>query len=139
LKARQRAAGFALYEALGIEKRDLPGRAAQFRRNYQFFDAPVGIVVTLDRRMGPGGFLDLGAALNSFALAAVAAGLASCALGALAKHADVVQDCLALPPSEMVICGIALGFEDTTAPANRTRTTRAPLADYTEFHGFPEG
>lgn len=138
LKNRQRAAGYALYAALGIDRRDLAGRAAQFRRNYRFFDAPVGIVVTLDRRMGQGGFLDLGMAINSLTMAAVDAGLATCALGALAYHADVVQESLRLPAGEMVVCGIALGYEDPDAPANRTRTTRAALSDYAEFHGFPE-
>jgi nitroreductase len=136
LKARQRAAGYALYAALGIERRDMPGRTAQFLRNYRFFDAPVGIVVTIDRAMGPGGFLDLGMAVQTLQLAAVAEGLACCGIGALANHADVVQQSLAIPASEMVVCGIALGVEDAEAPANRTRTDRAPLAAYADLRGF---
>ena len=136
LKARQRDAGHALYAALGVEKRDLAGRRAQFRRNYRFFDAPVGIVVTLDRAMGPGAFLDLGMALQTLQLAAIGAGLASCGIGALANHADVVQESLGIPAHELVICGMAIGFEDPTAPANATRTTRAALGDYAELRGF---
>nr|WP_217438517.1 nitroreductase [Fertoeibacter niger] len=136
LKARQRAAGYALYTALGIDRRDLARRRAQFRRNFRFFDAPVGIVVTLERSMGPGAFLDLGMAMQTLHLAATAAGLASCGIGALAQHADVVQQSLSLPPQEMVICGLALGYEDPAAPANATRTNRADLADYAELRGF---
>lgn len=136
LKARQRAAGYALYAALGVERSDIAGRRAQFRRNYRFFEAPVGIVVTLDRAMGPGGFMDLGMALQTFALAATDAGLGSCGIGALASHADVVRESLGLPASEMVICGIALGYADPNHPANATRTDRAPLPDYAEFRGF---
>jgi len=138
LKARQRAAGQALYAALGVERGDHLGRVAQFRRNYRFFDAPVGIVVTLDRAMGPGGFLDLGMALQTFALAAADAGLGSCGIGALARHADVVHQALALPKTEMVICGIALGRPDPAHPANAVRTARAPLPDYAEFRGFDD-
>lgn len=138
LKARQRAAGYALYAALGVEWSDHAGRDAQFRRNYRFFDAPVGIVVTLDRAMGAGGFMDLGMALQTFALTAADAGFGSCGIGALARHADVVQQTLSLPVGEMVICGIALGHPDPAHPANAVRTGRAPLADYTEFRGFAD-
>jgi len=41
LKARQREAGFALYDALGIEKRNTKARREQFARNYQFFNGIV--------------------------------------------------------------------------------------------------
>lgn len=136
LKARRRAAGYALYEALGIDRRDPEGRRAQFHRNYRFFDAPVGIVVTLDRAMGAGCYLDLGMALQTFLLAATAEGLATCGIGALANHADVVQSHLNLPDSDRVICGIALGHADPDHPANRTRTDRAPLAEYGTLLGF---
>lgn len=136
LKARQRAAGFALYAALGIDRRDLDGRRAQFRHNYRFFDAPVGIVVTIDRAMGAGCFMDLGMALQTFLLAATDAGLAACGIGALASYADVVHQSLALPADEIVVCGLALGHEDPTHPANTVRTDRAPLAEYAEFRGF---
>jgi nitroreductase len=136
LKDRQRAAGYALYAALGIDKRDFAGRSAQFRRNYRFFDAPVGLVITLDRRFGEGGFFDLGMAVQTLQLAATDAGLATCGLGALANYADVVQAHLGLPETEMVICGMALGKEDPDHPANRTRTDRMALADYAELRGF---
>jgi len=136
MKDRQRAAGYALYAALSIDKRDMEGRRAQFRRNYRFFDAPVGIVVTLDRRFGEGGFFDLGMAVQTLQLAAVDAGLATCGLGALANYADVVQDHLNLPASDLVICGMALGMEDRDHPANATRTVRMPLSDFADFRGF---
>ena len=136
LKARQRAAGYALYAALGIERRDMEGRRAQFRHNYRFFDAPVGIVVTINRAMGPGCYMDLGMAIQTFMLAATAQGYATCPIGALASHGDVVHEHLGLPAGELVVCGIALGREDPTAPANRSRTDRAPLDEFTEFRGF---
>jgi nitroreductase len=138
LKERQRAAGYALYAALGIDRRDLAGRRAQFARNYRFFDAPVGIVVTLDRAMGAGCYMDLGMALQTFLLAAHAEGLAACGIGALANHADVIHDALNLPADDRVICGLALGYEDPAAPENQTRTDRAPLSDYATFLGFPD-
>jgi len=136
LKARQRAAGYALYQALGIERRDTEGRRAQFDRNYAFFGAPVGIVVTIDRDMGAGCFMDLGMALMALLLAAEDRGLGATGIGALANYGRLVHRHLALPEDELVVCGIALGVADEAAPVNGFRTARAPLDDYASFAGF---
>lgn len=136
LKARQRAAGFGLYRALGIERRDLPGRDRQFRRNYRFFDAPVGVVVTIDRSMGSGCFMDLGMSLMGFLLAAEAAGLGTTGIGAMANYGPVIHRLLDLPQDQMVVCGIAVGWPDPDAPENRLRTAREDLPAYTSFRGF---
>ncbi len=138
LKARQRAAGHALYAALGIERRDLAGRKRQFERNYRFFDAPVGIVVTIERAMGKGCYMDLGMALHALMAAATAEGLATCGLGALANYGDLVADHLGLPEDELVVCGIALGHADPDDPANTVRTTRLPLDEFATFAGFTD-
>ncbi|MCB1352490.1 MAG: nitroreductase [Rhodobacteraceae bacterium] len=138
LKARQRAAGFALYDALGIARRDLEGRRRQFEENYRFFGAPVGIVVTIERGMGKGCFMDLGMAIQSLLLAAHAEGLGTCGIGALANYGDLVAEHLCLPPEEMVVCGIALGRADPGHPANAVRTERLALADFASFSGFPD-
>ncbi|RCW80779.1 nitroreductase [Paracoccus lutimaris] len=136
LKARQRAAGYALYAALGIPRRDLQARRAQFDRNYAFFDAPVGIVVTIDRQMGAGCFMDLGMALMAFQLAAEGLGYATSGIGALANYGPVAHAHLNLPADEMVVCGLALGRPDHADPVNGFRTERAELGAYTRFYGF---
>lgn len=138
LKARQREAGYALYAALGIERRDLGGRKRQFERNYQFFDAPVGIVVTIERAMGKGCYMDLGMAIHALLAAAAAEGLATCGIGALANYGDLVAERLALPEGELVVCGIALGHADPDHPANSVRTSRLPLEDFATFSGFTD-
>ena len=138
LKARQRAAGFALYEALGIGRRDTQARREQFRRNYQFFEAPVGIVVSIQRDMGKGCFMDLGMALMAFFLAAESRGLGASGIGALAKHADVVHEALELDPTEMVVCGIALGIPDPQQAVNNCRTERDSLDNHSRFLGFED-
>jgi nitroreductase len=136
LKDQQRKAGFALYEALGIARRDVAGRRAQFAKNYRFFDAPVGIVVTIDRDMGKGCFMDLGMAIMAFLLAAEDAGLGTTGIGALANYGGVVHDHLNLPADELVVCGIAVGVADQTAAVNQFRTERLPLDAFTTFRGF---
>ncbi len=140
LKAKQRAAGYALYAALGIAKRDLAGRRAQFDRNYAFFDAPVGIVVTIDRAMGKGCFMDLGMALMALQLAATDLGYGCCGIGgALANYGDLVAEHLGLPIGEMVVCGLALGGRaDPQAAVNGFETARDPLEEFAQFQGFED-
>lgn len=136
LKQRQRAAGYALYQALGIARRDIAGRQQQFLRNYAFFGAPVGMVVTIDRAMGKGCFMDLGMSLMALFLAAEAYGLGATGIGALANYGPVVHQLLDLPADHLVVCGVALGHADPDAPENQLRTERADLADYSSFRGF---
>lgn len=136
LKAKQRAAGFALYQALGIERRDIVGRKQQFDKNYRFFDAPVGIVVTIHKDMGKGCFMDLGMALMALFLAAEDSGYGTTGIGAIANHGPTAHGVLGLGDDEVVVCGVALGVEDTSAPVNQFRTTRDALDDFTTFRGF---
>jgi len=136
LKAKQRAAGFALYSALGIGRRDVAARKEQFAANYRFFSAPVGIVVTIQPDMGKGCFMDLGIALMSLMIAAKDLGYATCGIGALANHADVAHAHLGLGADEMVVCGMALGVADPDAPVNTVETKRDPLEAFATFQGF---
>ena len=130
LRKRQVAAAQALYSALGVARDDRAGRDAQFARNYQFFDAPVALVVTIDAHYGPGGYMDLGMMLYGLQLAAAAMGLGSCAIGALASYPATVRHVLELPEHQHIVCGLAIGWADETSPVNQTHTTRAPLDEW---------
>lgn len=136
LKQKQKAAGYALYSSLDIGRRDIAARRSQFDENYRFFNAPVGIVVTIRRDMGKGCFMDLGLALMALMVAAEGMGYATCGIGALANHADAVHEHLALPADEMVVCGMALGRADPGAPVNAVRTERDRLEEFSTFRGF---
>ena len=130
LRKRQVASAQALYSTLGITRDDRTGRDAQFARNYQFFDAPVALVVTIDSHYGPGGYMDLGMTLYGLQLAAAAMGLGSCAIGALASYPATVRRVLGLAENKHIVCGLAIGWADEAAPVNQTQTTRAPLGEW---------
>ena len=130
LKRRQAASAQALYGALGILREDRAGRDLQFERNFRFFDAPVALVITIDRDFGSGGFMDLGMTLYGLMLAARAQGLATCAIGALATYPQLVRRNLGLDEHSVIVCGMALGYADEAAPVNQTQTTRCDLKDY---------
>lgn len=139
LKQRQRDAGYALYRALNIQRRDITARKQQFAANYRFFDAPVGIIVTIHKGMGSGCFMDLGMMMMSLLLACHSAGYGCCVIGAMSHYATAIQRLLALPDDEQVVCGIALGRANPNAAVNQFRTDRLALDDFATFYGFIPG
>ena len=130
LRRRQVAAARALYGALGIAREDRSARDGQFERNFRFFDAPVALLITIDRDFGSGGYMDLGMAIYGLMLAAEAEGLSTCAIGAMATYPGLIRRTLGLDEKETLVCGMAIGYADAAAPVNATRTTRCALDEY---------
>lgn len=130
LRRRQVAAAQALYGALGVDRADRDGRNAQFERNFRFFDAPVALLVTIHRDFGSGGYMDLGMAMYGLMLAAQSNGLATCAIGAIASYPGLVRRSLDLDAANAVVCGLAMGYADASAPVNQAQTTRCELDDF---------
>ncbi len=133
--SRRRKVGWDLYGLLGIEKGDKARMTAQHRRNYQFFDAPVGMIVTIDADLTLGSWIDTGMFIQSVLLAARGEGLHGCAQAAFAHYGVQVREALGLGEDRRVVCGIALGHEDRAQPENALRTEREPLANFVRFHG----
>jgi nitroreductase len=130
LRRRQVAAARALYGALGIAREDRSGRDQQFERNFRFFDAPVALLVTIDRDFGSGGYMDLGMGLYGLMLAAQAQGLATCAIGAMASYPGLIRRSLGIDDQETIVCGMAIGYTDAAAAVNATVTSRCALDEY---------
>lgn len=130
---RRRAVGFALYDLLGITRREVDRMRAQHDRNFVFFDAPVGMIFTIDRRLNLGSWIDHGMFLQSIMIAARGRGLHTCPQAAFAPYHRQIRPVLGIPDEEMVVCGMALGYEDETKPENRLRSERAPLEEFVTF------
>ncbi len=130
---RRRAVGLALYQLLGIAKGDAKRMHEQHARNFRFFDAPVGLIFTIDTIMAQGSYLDYGMLLQNVMLAAKARGLDTCPQAAFLQFHRIIRDELQLPENETVVCGMALGYADPNAPENALRTERAPLAEWVRF------
>ncbi len=131
--ARRRKLGFDLYARVGIARGDKEGMSRQLARNYLFFDAPVGLFFSLDRDQGQSAWIDLGAFMQTFMLAARGVGLATCGLQAFAKFHEIVARRLGLGKEEVLVCAMALGFADETANVNRLVAERAAPAEFSEF------
>lgn len=132
-QARRRATGWGLYGALGIEKGDTQLMKAQHARNFRFFDAPVGMFITIDRDLAVGSWVDIGLFLQTMMLAARGQGLDSCPQQAFARFHKIIQKRLAIPANEMVVCGFALGYGDMSAPENHFVPEREPVENFARF------
>ena len=127
---RRRENGWSLYGLLGIGKADKDKMHAQHQRNYRFFDAPVGLMFTMDRVMGRGSLLDYGMFLQSIMVAARGHGLHTCPQAAWNGFAKIVMPHIGAGPDEMLVCGMALGYADESALVNTFHTPRVPVDEF---------
>ncbi|MEB0137547.1 MULTISPECIES: nitroreductase [unclassified Undibacterium] len=130
---RRRKVGWDLYALLGLGRENKQGMHAQHGRNYAFFDAPVGLIFTIDRVMEQGSWLDYGMFLQNIMLAAKARGLDTCPQAAFTQYHRIIAEQLVLPEHEMLVCGMSLGYADVTKIENSLQTERASVDDFVRF------
>ena len=130
---RRRKVGWDLYGLLGLTRDDKAGMHAQHGRNYAFFDAPVGMIFTIDRMLEQGSWLDYGMFLQNIMIAARGRGLDTCPQAAFTLYHKIIKDMLQLPSNEMVVCGMALGYADESKIENSLVTEREPVSNVVKF------
>ena len=126
---------WGLYGALGITREMKAEMSAQRARNYLFFDAPVGMIFGIDRRLNVGSWMDLGMFLQNIMIAARGHGMHTCAQASFADYPSIVRKHLNMPEEEVIVCGMALGYRDPDAPENVWRTERDPVERFTSWSG----
>lgn len=131
---RKKQVGWELYGLLGITKGDKQRMHAQHGRNYRFFDAPVGMLFTIDRVLQEGSLLDYGMFLQSVMVAARGRGLHTCPQAAFLKYHHVIAEVLGIPPDQMLVCGMSLGYADDSSVENTLVTRREPVSRFAVFH-----
>ncbi|MGR3614982.1 MAG: nitroreductase [Paracoccaceae bacterium] len=132
---RRRTCGWALYEAVGVQKGDRSGSARQMMRNFSLFDAPHCAILSSPVELGPYGALDCGGFVTAFTLAATATGVATIPQAAVASFAPLLHEHLDIPEDRLILCALSFGYADAIHPANGFRTDRAPLEDFVTWRG----
>lgn len=135
-KDRQADFGNRLYTVLGIDRNDAAGRYRQTGRNYRFFDAPVGLIFSIDKRLTKHSWLDFGLFLQTVMLAARSRGLDTCPQVSFVRHEPVIREFLDLPPEQTVVCGMSMGYAEPDAKLNRLGMPRAAVDEFATFWGF---
>jgi nitroreductase len=131
--ARRRACGWGLYGTLGIGRADKDKMHAQHRRNFLFFDAPVGLIFSIDRDLELGSWLDYGMFLEAIMVAARPFGLETCPQAAFLIFYDVLQRRLGIPPDQQIVCGMSLGYPDPGDKVNTFTPDRMKPEEFVTF------
>jgi nitroreductase len=135
-RTRRFVCGEDLYATIDIPREDRGRRLGQLAKNIDFFGAPVGLFFTLDRKLGPPQWSDVGMYMQTVMLLAVERGLDTCAQEFWARLPKTVGDFLGLPDDQMLFSGMALGWRDPDAAINTLRTRREAFADFADMRGF---
>jgi nitroreductase len=132
---RRRKVGWDLYALLGLTRENKSGMQAQHGRNYQFFDAPVGLIFTTHTVMEQGSYLDYGMFVQTVMIAAKARGLDTCPQAALNPFHQIIHAELGMGENETMVCAMSMGYANPEAPENQLRTERAPVEEWVKFVG----
>jgi nitroreductase len=136
--SRQADFGARYYAALGIDRNDAAARNRQSARNLCFFDAPVGLIFTIDNRLTKHSWADCGMFLQTVMIAARARGLDTCPQVSFVRHEPVIAEFLRLPSTQAVVCGMSLGYADTESVVNDLGMPREPVENFSVFWGFKD-
>lgn len=132
-KKRRYECGADMYNALAIGKDDLDSRFKQIRENYNFFGAPLGMIITIDKSFGKNGWGHVGMFLENLWLSAIDYGLGICLQESWSIYPKTVKEVTKHPDNEIVWCGVAVGYEDSSNPINQYRTKREDLDSFVKF------
>tara|TARA_R110001606_G_scaffold346892_5_gene496111 strand:+ start:73429 stop:74094 length:666 start_codon:yes stop_codon:yes gene_type:complete len=132
-KSRRKDCGLLMYKTLKIERTDTQRQQDQWAANYRAFDAPVMLLFFMDEHMQTGSYMDYGMFLQSVMLSAVDLGLATCPQASIADYPELIKSALGYTDNRVLLCGMALGYEDKDADVNSYRTTREEVASFTDY------
>lgn len=124
---RRREMDMSLYSLLNITRGDRQKMHQQVQQNFRFFEAPVGLIFTIDRSMGRGSLLDYGMFLQNIMVAARGRGLHTCAQAAWNPFGKIVLPHVGAPANEMLLCAMCIGYAEPSAKVNELYTTRLPV------------
>lgn len=135
-QTRRKKCALALYSSVNITKDDHEKRNAQWGKNYYFFGAPIGLLFFLDQKLEKGSWVDIGMFIQNIMLAAKDYDLDTCPQASIAEYPDLVRNIVNISQDKMLVCGMALGYADTTHPINQYKTERESVTNFTKFLGF---
>lgn len=133
-RQRVKQSGEDLYASLKIGPRDTADKREQKLRNFKFYGAPVGLIVTMNRRLAQGSWIDIGIFLNALSLAVSESGMSCCLQASFSSYGDIVRNTLKIDQENLIICGISLGYEDKSNPINSLPKRRMTIDEFVEFY-----
>ncbi|MEE6176525.1 nitroreductase [Mycobacterium sp. 050134] len=125
--------GAHVYGAMGIARGDAEARRAAVLRNWEFFRAPLGGVVSMHRDFGLVDSMGVGMFLQTLVLALTARGLSTCVQVSIAGYPEILRERLGIGLEMTVLCGLAIGYSDPDFPGNALRVGRERVDQHAVF------
>ena len=137
-RERQVEIAVQLFEAMGIARDDKERRLDWVMRGFRQFDAPVSIVITVDKALADDtiAHFDCGAATYGLVLAAWAKGIGSVINGQGIMQSSVVRENANIPEDQVIMTCVAMGYPDESFVANDVKSRRTPNDKVASFIGF---
>ncbi len=137
-RERQIEIAVQLFEAMGIARDDKERRMDWVMRGFRQFDAPVSIVITVDKALADDtiAHFDCGAATYGLVLAAWSKGIGSVINGQGIMQSSVVRENANIPEDQVIMTCVAMGYPDETFVANDVKSRRTPNDKVASFIGF---
>ena len=133
LKNRVKECGKLMYGALEIKKDDIEGRLNQLKQNFSFFGAPVGMLITVEKEVDLNGWGHVGHFIQNLCLSSIEFGLGTCLQESWSMYPETVQKITNYNKSEILWCGVALGYPNNDHPINNYRTPREDIETFAKF------
>ena len=133
LKNRVKECGKLMYGALEIKKDDIEGRLNQLKQNFSFFGAPVGMLITVEKEVDLNGWGHVGHFIQNLCLSSIEFGLGTCLQESWSMYPETVQKITNYKKSEILWCGVALGYPNNDHPINNYRTPREDIDTFAKF------
>ena len=130
---RRRENGWGMYHVLGITKDNKAGMHLQQLRNFQFFDAPVGLFFTTHRALEAGAKMAIAMLMQNIMLLAKAQGMDTCPQASWNDYHQIIMPILGADEDEQLICGMSLGYADTEDKINQYLTSREDVDSFATF------
>ena len=126
--------GEDMYALLDIPRENKMGRLVWLAQNSKFFEAPVGIIVTGDKRLDMPQYMDIGIMLQSIMLLAREEGLHTAPQGWWRNWSSTCHEMLDIPEEQEVLVGMSLGYGNPDSPVNNLWADRAELDELVKFY-----
>ncbi|KAI1874450.1 hypothetical protein JX265_004658 [Neoarthrinium moseri] len=120
-------------EGWGIPRDDAEARRHATLRNFEFFGAPVGVIVCMSKQLPGVSAMSVGMYLQTFLLALTDLGVGSCVQVSIAGYRDLVREKVGISDDLEILCGVSIGYEDEEMNVNKVRIGRMSVDDTTVF------
>ncbi|MBI4288536.1 MAG: nitroreductase [Chloroflexi bacterium] len=135
---RRKELGYKIYETKGIPREAQDKKLEWYLKGLRFFDAPVAVILYVDRSLNEWSILDTGHLSMLILLTAQEFGLGACPQAAPTRYPEVIRKVLGVPESKMILTSIALGYAIPDDPINNLRSARDPVESFGRWYGWDQ-